>query len=159
MTIENAKRERIIDEIKRRLRVKWPAYKIDRGYPGMDPTKQLPAIWIFEGGETFEHVSAGKYILSLTVIVEYFKKVRTGPNSYEDGNEMLTDLWNAIEFDQRFAENDGADLVVSYGPTEREVILWEGGICDSTITFVFRYTENSPGVGSAGYFRRPGRNH
>jgi hypothetical protein len=152
------RRKQIMDELARRLAVSFPDVVFHRNLVGQlmeNILKRTPAIGLSEDIEKSKIISPGTYEKELTVIIDYFG---SSIDALEDMSDVMEEIYNAVELDLRFKKDgNGSDLVMSYGMVENSLAYYSdpNEAFNITIVYVFTYKENSPGVSSRGYLRRP----
>ena len=140
-----SKRERIMQELHRRLAVEFPDSMIERGFQE-EAVTTFNHFYMLDMPEalTFSSTSRrGMYEAVLPVSVSYW--VQADPKEiYKIGNELLERIRLAIELDENFS-----GMVLSYHLDEGALIWYDEGVLDVEMVFSFEYTKD------AGWARKP----
>ena len=137
------RRDAIRTEIRRRLRLKWPNLNIFDAYPGMDITKmEIPAVWLYYIERKGNLVKPGMYAREVLILIEYVTRIGNKRDSYEEAFDIINDVCETLERDQRFADEDDLDLVHSFWLEEEEIATWESPLLlDISMIWKFLYSE------------------
>lgn len=111
---------------------------------GSYPRRELPAteegpypvIYVFEDLETVKVVKPGIYQKQLPIWIEQLVEVASIEAVYEYGNEMLQNIAQAIETDERFNE-----LVVKYWMSENVIAPRLPTVADVLVRYDFVYID------------------
>ena len=157
------KRSEIVQEVMRRLNVVYadtvPIKQSLIGLHMKSIMRQLPCIYVSEDTEECETSSLNKvgiYVKKLPVIISFFNKSK---DAITDSYSILEGMTEAIELDQRLAQNGtGDDLVLEYGVIENSIVPFEdpSDLIMVEIIYQFTYTEEVPGytINKNAYLRR-----
>ena len=143
--MSTSKRERIMEEMHRRIALAFPTSLIERGF-------QEEAVTTFNHFYMLDMPEAlswpdpnrrGMYEVVLPVSVSYW--VQADPKEiYKIGNELLEKIRLAVELDENFS-----GMVLSYHMDEGALIWYDEGVLDVELMFSFEYTKD------AGWARKP----
>jgi hypothetical protein len=138
--------EKIMAELTRRLKLKYPRVPIQRGFFG-DEVTTYPSIYLMEDEEvsTLEsHKKRGMYVRQARIGISFFLKGPTNPTEvYEKANKELYDLYGAVELDEHFADSDST-LVLNYGVENTVKLFYKSNVIQLAVTYVFAYSEFAP---------------
>jgi len=142
-----SKRELIMAEVKRRLKLAYPTAGVDRGFFA-DNVDKYNQFYIFDMPETSVPERRGQYTASFTVSISYF--LQADPTKvYSLGNQHLETIRLAIELDEMFKDPNGKSLAIDYEYSEGALLWYEPGVLDVELMFEFKYTKD------AGWLRKP----
>lgn len=142
-------REKVMDELRRRIARVYPDSQIDRGFSSESVTT-YDHFYIFDLPESLETTpqTRGTYVAQFPVSVSYW--IQCDPaEMFTIGNQHLERVRLAIELDERFADAEGKPLCISYYLDEGALLWYDEGVLDIEFLFMFTYTKD------AGWVRNP----
>lgn len=136
-------REKIMDEVRRRLAKVYPESRIDRGFTSESVTT-YDHFYIFDLPETLDMgpETRGAYVCTFPVSISYW--IQCAPEEmFTIGNEHLERIRLAIELDERFADSQGNNLCVGYSLDEGALLWYDEGVLDIEFLFMFTYMKDA----------------
>lgn len=141
----------IMDEVRRRLILKFPGITIYEGAGSVwgEWTRALPCIHIYEHTEECKGskiAATNVYQNTLPVQIEFVSKLQNTALLFTEGRKKRLSLRQALELDDRFMQNkgletEGPNLVVSYLMTANEIVHVIPGVVDVAVIYDFVYIE------------------
>lgn len=153
--LEVPKRERIVQELLRRLRRAFPNVPTERGFFA-DAVTIFPSIYLFEDEETTERSRTDKrglYVKTLPLVISFNLKGDKQTTAYQKANTVLAELQQAVEYDELFCEGfDGTgsppvntNLVTEYYLSAASIMLYMPNIAVNVeATYNFVYADFAP---------------
>ena len=137
----NSRRERIVQEFIRRVRVGMVDVPIERGFIGGE-VSTFPIVYVFEGPEEVEQnpKRLDWYVKEFHVVFDYLLKTEERA-LYETANEQLYKFIGYIETDKRITDATGNELVLDYGLAGVDMALYRDGIINIEAMYRVRYAE------------------
>lgn len=141
----------IMDEIRRRLILKFPGITIYEGAGSVwgEWTRALPCIHIYEHTEECKSskiAATNVYQNTLPVQIEFVFKLQNPNLLFTEGRKKRLSLRQALELDDRFMQNkgleiEGPNLTISYLMTANEIVHVIPGVVDVAVIYDFVYIE------------------
>lgn len=149
------RRERIVQELERRIRVAYPKAVVERGW--FKPPDVYPSIYILEDvgiKERDPKKRRGLYIVSFTVSISQWYAGVPLKDAYSKGNALLAQLTEVVECDELFNEDGDRSrpLTVDVGGApgyecvEEIVRMFLDNKMEVYAEYKFTYTEEAPWV-------------
>lgn len=141
----------IMDEVRRRLILKFPGITIYEGAGSVwgEWTRALPCIHVYEHTEECKGskiAATNVYQNTLPVQIEFVSKLQNPALLFTEGRKKRLSLRQALELDDRFMQNkgletEGPNLTVSYLMTANEIVHVIPGVVDVAVIYDFVYIE------------------
>lgn len=143
-----SKREEVIVELKRRIRVKLPTVPIIEGTGGIWGVwdRKIPCVHIFELPSVRVLSKPGVYLVEFPVQIEFINKLTKQDACYTEGRTKLTILQTAIELDERFTKDrllrtQSLDLVHTYFCGADKIAVPLPNVVDAAVLYVFKFSD------------------
>ena len=140
-------RNRLVEELMRRLAVGFPRVFLQRGFFD-EVVKVWPSIYVIEDIEVSKKdpkKRRGTYEREFMIVISFWISGVDTEVAYEKGNGVLDDLTRVVELDEFFAEpGEAKGLTIDYAQAEAIIRPFVDGKLEVNVGYRFNYLDCAP---------------